>query len=198
MNQKQVWTNIADEWNRFKIIPAEHVTEFLKGKKGKILDFGSGSGRHLKKIPKAKMYLVDFSEKMIKLAKKKAKEKKIDAEFFISDLKKIPFENDFFDAAIAISVLHCIEGEKNRKKAVKELFRVLKPRAEVDVSVWNKNSKKFLNSPKERYVKWRDKGARYYYLFDAREIYDLFKKIGFKIISKEEPQRSINFVAQKP
>lgn len=198
MNQEQVWTNIAEEWNRFKTIPAEHVTEFLKGKKGKILDWGSGSGRHLKKIQKGKMYLVDFSEKMIKLAKKKAKEKKIDAEFFISDLKKIPFQNDFFDSAIAVSVLHCIKGEKNREKAVRELFRVLKSGAEVDVSVWNKNSKKFLKSPKERYVKWRDKGSRHYYLFDAKEIYNLFKKVGFKIVSKEEPQRNIIFTVKKP
>ncbi len=196
-NQKQVWNNIASEWHKFKTSPAEHVEEFLKGKKGNILDLGSGAGRHLKKIPKGKMYLVDFSEKMIKLAKKQAKEKKIDAEFFVSDLTKLPFEDDYFDSAIAIAVLHCIKGEKNREKAVKELFRVLKPKAKADIAVWNKNSKKFRNSKKERFVKWRDKGARYYYLFDAEEIYNLFKKVGFKIISKEEPTRNIVFVVEK-
>lgn len=197
MKQKQVWNAIAPEWYEFKTEPALHVKNFLKGKKGKILDLGSGTGRHLKKIPRGKMYLVDFSEEMIKLAKKRAKEKKIDAEFFVSNLTKLPFENDFFDSAIAIAVLHCIKGEKNREKAVKELFRVLKKGAQVDISVWNKNSKKFKNSPKERFVKWRDKGSRYYYLFDTKEIYKLFEKAGFKIISKEEPQRNIIFVAEK-
>lgn len=198
MNQCEVWDNIAEEWSEFKIHPAHHVEEFLKGKKGNILDLGSGSGRHLMKIPKTKMYLVDFSEKMIELAKKKAKKKKISAEFIVADLTKLPFEDNFFDAAIFISSLHCIEGEKNRKKAVKELFRVLKKGAQVEVGVWNKNSKKFHNAKeKERFVNWRDKGTRYYYLYDADEIYKLFEKTGFKIIFKEDPKQMIIFIAEK-
>ena len=66
-NQKQVWNNIASEWHKFKTQPSEKVLEFLKGKKGKILDFGSGSGRHLIKNSRIEFYLVDFSEEMIKL-----------------------------------------------------------------------------------------------------------------------------------
>jgi ubiquinone/menaquinone biosynthesis C-methylase UbiE len=196
-SQQSVWNNIAEEWHEFKEEPAQHVLDFLKDKKGRILDLGSGSGRHLQKIKNGKMYLVDFSFEMIKLAKKRAKEKKIDAEFFVSNLSKLPFEDNFFDYAIAVSSLHCIPP-KLHKKAVSELFRVLKPGAETEISVWNKNCKRFKNSPKERYVKWRDKGARYYYLFDAEEIYTLFENAGFKITYKEEPQRNIVFVAKKP
>jgi tRNA (uracil-5-)-methyltransferase TRM9 len=198
MTQRQVWNNIAEEWYEFKINPSEKVLTFLKGKKGKILDLGSGAGRHLKKIPDGKMYLVDFSTKMIKLAKERAKEKDIEAEFSVAELGKLPFPNNFFDFAIAIAVFHCIKGEKKREKAVKELFRVLKPKARALIAVWNKNSNRFKNAKKERYVKWRDRGERYYYLFDASEIYDLFKKVGFKIISKETPERNIIFVVQKP
>lgn len=144
------------------------------------------------------MYLVDFSEKMIELAKEKAKKKKISAEFVVADLTKLPFEDNFFDAAIFISSLHCIEGEKNREKAVKELFRVLKKGAQVEVGVWNKQSNKFRNAKsKERFVNWRDKGARYYYLYDDKEIYKLFEKAGFKIIFKEDPKQMIIFVAEK-
>lgn len=134
---------------------------------------------------------------MIELAKERAKKNKINAEFSVSDLTKLPFGDNFFDAAIFVAVLHCIKGEKNREKAVKELYRTLKPKAQVDVAVWNKNCRKFRNGKKERLVKWRDKGARYYYLFDADEIYKLFEKVGFKIASKEEPERNIVFVAEK-
>lgn len=196
-SQQQVWNNIAEEWFKFKIDPAFHVEEFLKNKTGKILDLGSGAGRNLRKIPNGKMYLVDFAEKMIELAKKKAKKENIKAEFAVADLTKLPYENNFFDYAIAIASLHCVEGEKNREKAVKELFRVLKPGALVDVSVWNKETKRFANSPKERTVKWRDKGERYYYLFNAEEIYKLFEKVGFKIVYKEEPKMAIVFIAEK-
>jgi ubiquinone/menaquinone biosynthesis C-methylase UbiE len=197
MTQKQVWNNIASEWYKFKINPSKHVLDFLKGKKGNILDLGSGAGRHLIKIKDGKMYLADFSKKMIELAKRVAREKKIEAEFAVSNITKLPFPDNFFDSAIAIAVFHCIKGEKNREKAVKELFRVLKPKAKALIAVWNKNSKKFRNSKKERYVKWRNKGERYYYLFDKREIYDLFKRVGFKIISKKTPERNIIFVAEK-
>jgi len=197
MTQRKVWNNIAEEWYEFKINPSEKVLDFLKGKKGKILDLGGGAGRHLVKIKDGKMYLVDFSKNMIKLAKKRAKEKKIEAEFSVADLIKLPFKNNFFDSAIAIAVFHCIKGEENREKAVRELFRVLKPKAKVLIAVWNKNSKKFRNAKKERYVKWREKGERYYYLFDSKEIYNLFKKVGFKIISEYNPERNIIFVAQK-
>lgn len=196
-NQREVWNKIAPEWYKFKKKPAEHVSEFLKLKAGKVLDFGSGAGRHLTKIKNGKMYLVDFSEKMLKLAEKKAKQKNIPAKFIQSDLNKLPFPDDYFDSAIAISSIHCIETPKARLKAIQELFRVLKPKSEALIGVWNKNSKRFKNSKKEKYVKWRDKGARYYYLFDEKEIHELFKKAGFKIVKKLNTEMMINFIAVK-
>jgi ubiquinone/menaquinone biosynthesis C-methylase UbiE len=143
------------------------------------------------------MWLVDFSKKMIKFAKEKAKKNKIQAEFFVSDLTKLPFKDDFFDSAVAIASLHCIEGKENREKAIKELFRVLKKGAEADIAVWNKDSKKFKNSPKEKYVRWKDKGKRYYYLFDEKEIHELFKKTGFRIKEKFTPKKNIRFIVEK-
>jgi len=196
-SQKKVWDKIAKEWYKFKTIPAKHTLEFLRNKTGNVLDLGSGAGRHLVKIENGKMYLVDFSKEMIELAKKKAKEKKIYAEFFVSDLTKFPFDDDFFDSAICISALHCVEGKENRKKSIKELFRVLKPGAEAEIGVWNIKSKRFKNAPKEKFVKWRDKGARYYYLYDEDEIHELFKETGFKIKSTHNSEMMINFVAEK-
>jgi len=75
---------------------------------------------------------------------------------------------------------------------------VLKPRAKAKIAVWNKNSKWFKNSKKEKYMEWRNKGKRYYYLYDAKEIYGLFEKEGFEIIKKFEPKRNIIFIVQKP
>ena len=197
MKQEKIWDNIAPEWYEFKTKPAEHTLKFLKTKTGNVLDLGSGAGRHLIKNKNQKMYLVDFSEKMIKLAKKRAKEKNINSEFKVANLDKLPFKDNFFDSAIAIASFHCL-NPKSQKKAVKELFRVLKKGGQAEIAVWNKNSKKFKNSPKERYVKWRDKGIRYYYLFDEKEIHNLFKKAGFKIKKKYKPIRNIIFIVEKP
>jgi len=198
-NQKQVWNNIAKEWYKFKEKPAEGVIKFLKKQKGDILDLGGGAGRHLVRITNGKMYLVDFSKKMIKFAKKRAKAKGLyeNTKFFVSNVTKLPFKDNFFDAAICIAIFHCL-SPRMQKKAVKELFRVLKGKAKAKIVVWNKNSKRFKNAGKEKNVGWRDKGKRYYYLFDEKEIHGLFREAGFKIIKKEKPQRNITFVVEKP
>jgi ubiquinone/menaquinone biosynthesis C-methylase UbiE len=197
ITQKQVWNNIAEEWHEFKKLPAESSVEFLKKQKGNVLDFGSGSGRHLMKIKDGKMYLLDFSEKMIKLAKKKAKEEKIKAEFAVSNMTKTPYENNFFDSAICISALHCLTLDE-QKKAVKELYRILKPKGQILIGVWNKESKRLKrHKGKETLIKWNDKGERYYYLFDEKEVQDLFKKEGFKIISSGNSEMMIRFIAEK-
>jgi len=192
-SQKQVWNNLAEDWYELKNNPIKRVMDFLSKQQGKVLDFGSGAGRHLTKIQNGKMYLVDFSEKMIEFAKKK----KIPAEFFVFPMTKLQFKGNFFDAAICTSSLHCIKGKSNREKAVKEIFRVLKPKAKVIITVYNKNSEQFKNSKKEKFIKWKDKEIRYYYIFDENEIHKLFEKCGFKIVKRWEPKRSIEFIAEK-
>jgi ubiquinone/menaquinone biosynthesis C-methylase UbiE len=196
-NQKKLWDNIAKEWHEFRTEKqGQHALDFLKGKTGKILDLGSGSGRYLMNIKNGKMFLVDFSEEMIKLAKQKAKKENLEADFKVADMTNLPYENDFFDYAICSSAFHCIKKE-NQKKAVQELHRVLKKGGQVEISVWKKDSKRFKNADKEKLVGWRDLGKRYYYLFDKNEIYKLFKDTGFKIVSKEEPRKMIVFVVEK-
>ena len=120
MEQIRIWNKIAYEWNDFKKNPGRYVENFLENKKGKILDLGSGSGRHLIKT-KGKLYLVDFSKEMIKLAREKSKQKNIDAKFSVTDLTKLPFDDDYFDSAIAIASLHCLP-KKEHTKAIKELY----------------------------------------------------------------------------
>jgi len=196
MNQQKLWDNIAKEWNEFKKTPSKTVLEFLKKQSGNILDLGSGSGRHLTKIKNGKMFLVDFSEKMIKKAKNNAKNKKIPAECKVSELNKIPYPDNFFDSAICFDSLHCVETDKQREQTIKELYRVLKPRAPALISVWKKDSKRFKNAKKEKYIGWRDKGKRYYYLYNDKEIHDLFKKAGFKIKKKIPHNIKIEFIIE--
>src|SRR4030042_451541 len=179
-SQKQVWNRIAPEWHEFKKIPSQTATELINKSQGKILDFGSGSGRNLLKLKKSKkreIYLVDFSEKMINLAKQRAKELGIKIHTKISRLEKTNFQDNFFDAAICTAAIHCIETPKKRKAVLKELYRILKSKAKVDIEVWNKDSERFKNKPKEKFVKWRDKGERYYYLYEENEIRNLLEKV---------------------
>jgi len=196
-SQQEVWDNIAEEWHKFKQIPSEFSKDFLKNASGKVLDLGSGSGRHLTKIKDGKMYLIDFSDKMIELAKKKAKKLKVDAEFVVADMTKLPFGNNFFDYAISICAIHCLKPEKH-KKAIQELYRVMKPNSKSLIGVWNFNSKRFNQKKgKEKLIGWRDKGKRYYYLFTEDEVHDLFREASFKILSSHNSEMMINFIVEK-
>lgn len=198
-DQKKLWDKIAPEWHVYKQKPSVNASEFLSKATGNVLDLGSGSGRHLTKIKNGKIFLLDFSKEMLKLAEKKGKTEKIPSEFIKSELDSIPKPDEFFDYAVCISALHCIEEEERRIKVAKELFRVLKKGGTAYIGVWNINSKRFKgkNKDKERLIGWTNKGKRYYHLFDEKEAHDIFKKTGFKIVSKNNSEMMINFIIQK-
>lgn len=197
-SQQKIWNNIADEWSKFRQFPIEIVEKFLKKSKGKILDLGCGSGRHLIKAQNKEYYCIDFSENMLRLAEKKAEKNNIKAIFFKSKLSKLYFEKNFFNAAIYIDSLHCIKTKNKRKNSLKELHRVLKNNSQAIISVWNKNSKRFQNSKKEKYINWRNKGKRYYYLFEEKELIQLLKKCKFEIIKNLTDNKRICLIVKKP
>ncbi len=197
-DQEKLWNKIAPEWNKYKQKPSQSVLNFLKKSSENILDLGSGSGRHLMEIKNGKYFLQDFSSEMLKFAKQKAEKLNIPYEIIHSKLNKIPKQDNFFDYAICISALHCVETSKKRKKTVEELYRVLKKNGKAYIGVWNINSKRFKeNEKKEKMIKWTDKGKRYYYLYNEKEVHNLFESIGFKIISIHNSEMMINFIVKK-
>lgn len=196
-NQKKVWDSIAKEWTEFKV-PGQKTLEFVKKQKGKILDLGSGSGRYLIKKRDLKFFLIDFSEEMINLAIKKAKKLGIEIETKVCELDKIPYMDNFFDSAIYSNSLHCLITKEKRNNSLKELYRVLKPGAQAKIAVWNKDSKRFKNSPKERLTKWREIGERFYYLYNPEELIADIKTTGFEIIQTGNIFREIPLIVRKP
>ncbi len=200
-NQEAVWDRIAEEWHEFKQNPSESATEFLNNSKGKVLDFGSGSGRNILKLNPSKereLYLLDFSQEMLDKAEQRAKDLGLEIKTIKSPLEKTPCEDDFFDSSICVAALHCVETPESRGAAVEELFRILKPGAEAEIEVWNKDSERFKNAPKEKFVSWRDKGERFYYLYTKDEIFELFKSKGFEIKEELEHRVNIVFIVKKP
>lgn len=183
MNQEKVWNKIASAWSKYRKNALPEVLEFLKNKKGRLLDLGCGSGRNFVNQEGLEIYGVDFSDNMLSLAKQKAEQLKIKVHLKKSSADKLEYDNEFFDYAIFISALHCIPEEKLRKKSLQELFRVLKPDAEAMISVWNRDR---TEENKEQLIDWKNEGLeikRYYYFFDEDELEYLLKEVGFTIIN---------------
>jgi len=188
--QEEVWDNISDIWMEYKKKPFFTVEDFLKNKKGKVIDMGCGSGRNMIASTDLEYYGVDFSEKQLKPAEKITKEKKINAKFFKSEADKLDkniFKNEMFDYGLFIATLHCIEGEREREDALKEFYRVLKKGGEALITIWNSTDERFkqVNYYGDIYMSWKKDGGehmRYYYLYSKEEFIDLLKSVGFKIL----------------
>jgi SAM-dependent methyltransferase len=94
-----------------------------------------------------------------------------------------------------VAAYHHIRGREEREKAFEELRRVLKPKGEAFVTVWNGGQPRFWFKSKEQRVPWRLKEKmvyRYYYLFSYGELRKLLIKTGWEIITMS-PEKSYRF-----
>ena len=207
--QKKVWDEIAEGWSDWRQAPFPEVKKFIEENvrdPGAVLDIGCGNGRNL--IPFAqrgfKCYGIDFSPKMIKLAREFFERKKLSANFKVANAVKIPFKSEFFDYCISTAVIHHLQTDKERREALLGIRRVLKEGGKALLMVWNKygiGNWNLMLKPKETYIPWRRKGKtywRYYYLFNFFEFKRLVEECGFKIISSGGIfDRNIMFVVKK-
>jgi arsenite methyltransferase len=104
-----------------------------------VLDVGSGTGRTsvqiAKRLTTGRLVGIDIwdtmelsgnsPERAYKNAEIEGVKAKVDFKF--GNVLEIPFNDDIFDIVTCSSVLNNLPGEKNRIKALKEIFRVLKP-----------------------------------------------------------------------
>jgi len=196
LTQEQTWDEISGKWNEYREKPMPEVARFLKNKKGKILDLGCGSGRHFVKN-KGIIYGIDFSEEMVKFAKKKAKKSGIKVIVKKESADDLHFEDNFFSSAIFIATLHCIETAEKREKALRELFRVLEPGSEALITVWSRNHEALKNKNKEDKIPWKVNDKVYYrynYIYYKPELEELLKKVGFKILKSWEDDNIVVMV----
>ena len=195
LEQEEVWDSIAIPWGKYVVKKIPIVEEFLKGKKGNVVDLGCGSGRNMIKGEGLKYWSVDFSSGQLMHARDYAEDKGINAKFFkmsVDKLSKKEFKDDMFDYGLFMATLHCLETEGSRKKALKEFYRILKKGGDGLISVWNSSDARFNNVDNhgDVYMSWRDEGIsymRYYYLYSKEEFLDLLKSVGFKVVEIYSP-----------
>lgn len=96
----------------------------LRAVKGRVLEVGCGGGGMIKAIklyrPDLEAYGCDISQKEIKIAKQKPE----GVKFLLGDVYQLPFADNCFGAVIVFDLLEHLEKPK---KALREIYRILKP-----------------------------------------------------------------------
>ena len=124
------------EKEKFYITPRLAVL-IQRYSRGKSLDAGCGTGEYFKYFKGEELYGIDVTPTYLKKIKK-PKNKKIFLKK--ADVRKIPSLNEYFDFVFSAAVLEYMSNEKEIKKAVNEMKRVLKKGGFLIVSVPHNNS----------------------------------------------------------
>lgn len=103
------------------------VYEFTANKPpGRVLDLGCGTGTNVITLAKLGWYAigVDFIPKAIRIARRKALNAGVDAEFFINDVTNLNKVEGQFNLILDIGCYHSLDnkGMENYRKNIKELL----------------------------------------------------------------------------
>ncbi len=137
-----------DEWNRLVKDPFHrlewdttwHYLEKYLPRKGLVLDAGGGPGRYSLELARRgyDVVLLDLTPRFLKMAKRRAKRRGLadKISFVEGSIENLPFDDNTFDAVLCLGgALNHLLKKRKRKKAERELVRVLKPGKPIFISV---------------------------------------------------------------
>ena len=89
-----------------------------------LLEIGVGTGKNFDFYPtNAKITAIDFSEKMLEIAKSKAEKRSLDVDLTLMDVEMLEYADNCFDTVVA-SFVFC--SVPHPRRGLRELFRVCK------------------------------------------------------------------------
>jgi len=185
---EKIWKNKASNGGpRLDKDSRVDVALKLIDKGDRLLDIGCGDGTfgYFAKNKYKEIYGIDLSENALKIAEKRGI---ITTKINFND-ERLPFEDDYFDA---VSCLDVIEHIFEPRDLIKEINRVLKTGGELVISTPNIRYLRHLFSlivkgkfPKTSGdIKYHWDGGHLHY-FTFKDVEELLKEYGFKIIKKE-------------
>lgn len=139
------------------------------------IDIGCGAGRYAN-------YLAEKNISVIAIDKYKEmyeNNNNPNIKFMEADMSNIPFKNNMFNLVLSIGVLHNAESINDYKKSIKEIYRILKPKGILLISIFtNDVITDDLINMKDNYYEAKDRPPMV--LFSKNDINTFFEKSGFK------------------
>ncbi|MFA6215853.1 MAG: methyltransferase domain-containing protein [Patescibacteria group bacterium] len=177
------WDKVAEIYDQTnKKIGSTHFQRFteslkhLEAKPGdKILNIWSRTGNaipYLKEIQGITIYNLEVSPKMVQIAKAKFP----DQNFQLTNLKSLPFPNNFFDAILSLETL---EHAPNPQILIDEFFRILKPQKKLVMSLPPKTAELPLKIYETFFT---NHGEGPHQFLPSKIVKQIMKQAGFEIV----------------
>ena len=162
------------------------IRKLLPKRMEKFADIGGGYGRLANEYLKRarKVYIFDYSKTELKQAKEIYGDK---IETKAGDIYKLPCKDDELDGLMMVRVTHHL---KDMKKAMSELYRVLKPGGVAVIEVANKRTlpkmarfvigKSKVNPFDKKVANYKEISADGFYNYHPKYVEEIFDEVGFK------------------
>lgn len=185
------WEKLHEQ-SRFRPkYPSEEIVQFTfrnfkRDGKEKVLDLGCGAGRHIYFMANEgiDVYGCDISREGINYTRELLKRNNLSASLNVASIDKLPYEDNFFHGLISYGVLYYCKIEQI-KKAISEIYRVLKQGGKGLIIVRNTNDYRFksgeeiekntfmINEDDSTKCAFNENGMVMHF-FDRNEIIELF------------------------
>ncbi|MBR2766740.1 methyltransferase domain-containing protein [Candidatus Saccharibacteria bacterium] len=162
------------------------IRKLLPKRMNKFADIGGGYGRLANEYLKRahKVIIFDYSKTELKQAKDIYGDK---IETRAGDIYKLPFKDDELDGLMMVRVTHHL---KYMDRALKELYRVLKPGGVAVIEVANKRTlpkmvrfvtrKSKVNPFDHTVANYKEISKDGFYNYHPKYVEEIFEKVGFK------------------
>ena len=164
---ESVYNTIASDFNTKRFSVWKCVKTFLNSLESntKLLEIGCGNGKNMLYRSDIQSVGIDISEEQVSICKSK----NLDVQK--ANMTSLPFDDNSFDTIICIATYHHLETDKERKKSLEEMYRVLKPNGKLMLTVWameqdEKSKRRFITS--DSMVSWKLNNSihyRYYHIY---------------------------------
>lgn len=180
---KETYTHIATNFDSTRQYLWAGVKQFIDElpSNSTLLDVGCGNGRNMMARQDIICTGCDFCPKFVQICQDKR------LNVIEADCRSLPFPDDSFDNVICIAVVHHLEKEDDRKKAVEEMIRVLKPGGKLFVQVWSNH----FTMKQHKYTSLETPGD-YLINWNLRTEKKIFKRF-YHMFSKSEFETLLNF-----
>ena len=205
VDQREVWTAIADSFDRTRARPWPHVVAFLEAlpRGSRVLDLMAGNGRHAKAAVAAghSVVALDWSRPLLARSP---------GDRVLADAARLPLRTASFDACVFVAGLHGLPDAGQRAACLAELRSVLREGGRAQVTVWSRDAPRFraaagpAGQPLDVEVPWRADGhdaLRTYHLYTAGSLRAELEAAGFRVerveavaIAADEPDNLVAVV----